>query len=418
MGDLSPGYSAGSVMSGYSTDTVVDNTEPKAVPVRADGLAVALELSHVTKTYGPVLAVDDLDVQIAQGEFFALLGPSGCGKTSTLKMMAGFEHPDSGVIRLEGADVTDSPPFHRDVNLVFQEYALFPHLSVRDNVAFGLKIKRVRRAERRRRAEAMLDRMALSDLGDRKISEISGGQQQRVALARALINHPKVLLLDEPLGALDLKLRQKMQLELKSIQRDVGISFVYVTHDQEEALAMADRIAVMNHGRALQIGSPREIYDYPGNRFVADFIGRSSFLKGSRSGAEGALVDFRLPSGERILATPRTVAEAAAVVAMVRPEHVLLHPDGANGSGWAAGDNAIRATVAEFEYDGSDVHYFLDTQAGDRLMSRMPASTDFLSPGTVVTACFAPDRTVLIPAESSAAGAPSPETGGITEHES
>jgi spermidine/putrescine transport system ATP-binding protein len=419
MGDVSPGYSVDSVMSGYSTTSVMNSAEPEVVSARADGLGVALELSHVTKTYGPVLAVDDLDVQIAQGEFFALLGPSGCGKTSTLKMMAGFEHPDSGAIRLEGVDVTDSPPFHRDVNLVFQEYALFPHLSVRDNVAFGLKIKRVRRAERRRRAEKMLDRMALSNLGDRKISEISGGQQQRVALARALINHPKVLLLDEPLGALDLKLRQRMQLELKSIQRDVGISFVYVTHDQEEALAMADRIAVMNAGRALQIGSPREIYDHPTNRFVADFIGRSSFLKGSRSDAEGGLVGFQLASGERILATPGAVADAAVVVAMVRPEHVVLHPvDVADGSDWSAGDNAIRATVVELEYDGSDVHYFLETQAGDRLMSRMPASNDFLSPGTIVTACFAPDRTVLIPAESSAAEAPSPDTGGITKNES
>ena len=401
MGDLSRGYSTGSVMPGYSTGSVMNDAKPEAVAVRADGLAVALELSHVTKTYGPILAVDDLDVQIAQGEFFALLGPSGCGKTTTLKMMAGFEHPDSGVIRLEGVDVTDSPPFQRDVNLVFQEYALFPHLSVRDNVAFCLKIKRIRRAERRRRAEEMLERMALSDLGDRRISEISGGQQQRVALARALINHPKVLLLDEPLGALDLKLRRKMQLELKSIQRDVGISFVYVTHDQEEALAMADRIAVMNAGQALQIGSPREIYDQPTNRFVADFIGWSSFLKGSRSGAEGALVGFQLASGERILAAPGAGADAAVVVAMVRPEHVVLHPvDAAGGSGSGAGDNAIRAKVVELEYEGSDVHYFLETQAGDRLMSRMPASTEFLSPGATVTACFAPDRTVLVPAES------------------
>jgi spermidine/putrescine transport system ATP-binding protein len=416
MGDLSPNYATGSVTPEYSASSVTNRAEPRAVPVPDEGLAVALELSRITKSYGPVLAVDDLDVQVAQGEFFALLGPSGCGKTTTLKMMAGFEHPDSGVIRLEGVGVTDSPPFHRDVNLVFQEYALFPHLNVRDNVAFGLKIKRIRRAERRRRAEEMLERMALSDLGDRRISEISGGQQQRVALARALINHPKVLLLDEPLGALDLKLRRKMQLELKSIQRDVGISFIYVTHDQEEALAMADRIAVMNAGRALQIGTPREIYDHPANRFVADFIGRSSFLKGCRSGAEGALAGFTLASGERILAAPGAVADAPVFVAMVRPEHVALRPvDAAEGFGSGAGDNAIRATVVELEYDGCDVHYFLETQAGDRLMSRMPASAEFLSPGAIVTACFAPDRTVLVPAESAATEARSPETGGIAK---
>ncbi|MBS1861416.1 MAG: ABC transporter ATP-binding protein [Actinobacteria bacterium] len=405
-------------MPADSTALVTNSAVPEAVPARPDGLGVALELSHITKTYGSVLAVDDLDLRIAQGEFFALLGPSGCGKTSTLKMMAGFEHPDVGVIRLEGLDVTVSPPFHRDVNLVFQEYALFPHLSVRDNVAFGLKIKRIRRAQRRRRAEEMLERMALADLGDRRISEISGGQQQRVALARALINNPKVLLLDEPLGALDLKLRRKMQLELKSIQRDVGISFVYVTHDQEEALAMADRIAVMNAGQALQIGSPREIYDHPANRFVADFIGRSSFLRGSRSGGDGSLVNFSLASGERILVAPGVVPDAAVAVAMVRPEHVVLHQGyGADGSG-PRGGNAIRGTVAELEYDGSDVHYFLETQAGDRLMSRMPASAEVFGPGAVVTACFPPDRTVLVPADSPVTEAPSSEIGGFADNES
>src|ERR1700709_1501111 len=243
----------------------------------AAGAAAAIELTGVTKRYGEVLAVDDLDVTIAQGEFFALLGPSGCGKPSTLKMMAGFETPDPGEIRLEGEVVTMTPPFHRDVNLVFQDYALFPHLNLRDNVAFGLKINTVGRAQRRRRADEMLERMALPGLGDRRIAGISGGQQQRGRLPRGPIKHPPgALLRDEPLGALDLKLRRAMQLELKAIQRDVGISFVYVTHDQEEALAMADRIAVMSAGKALQVGSPREIYDDPANRFVADFIGESS----------------------------------------------------------------------------------------------------------------------------------------------
>jgi spermidine/putrescine transport system ATP-binding protein len=379
------------------------------------GAAPAIELAGVTKHYGEVLAVDDLDVRIAQGEFFALLGPSGCGKTSTLKMMAGFETPDVGEIRLEGEDVTDTPPFHRDVNLVFQDYALFPHLNLRDNVAFGLKIKRVGRAERRRRADEMLERMALPGLGDRRIAEISGGQQQRVALARALINHPRVLLLDEPLGALDLKLRRAMQLELKAIQRDVGISFVYVTHDQEEALAMADRIAVMSAGKALQIGTPREIYDHPANRFVADFIGESSFLHGEPSGPEGELVSFVLPGGGQLLASTGLVESGRSAVAMVRPEHVEVKAFDSpaelfGGSMW----NRVEVTVAELEYGGSDVHYFLDTAGGDRIMSRMPAGADSFAPGTRVFAVFPAARTVLVEAD---AAIPNNDTGGSADHE-
>ncbi|MFN8215941.1 MAG: ABC transporter ATP-binding protein [Solirubrobacterales bacterium] len=372
----------------------------------------AIELAGVTKRYGEVLAVDDLDVRIAQGEFFALLGPSGCGKTSTLKMMAGFEHPDTGEIRLEGDLVTETPPFHRDVNLVFQDYALFPHLNLRDNVAFGLKIKGVGRHERRQRADEMLARMALPGLGDRRIGEISGGQQQRVALARALINHPKVLLLDEPLGALDLKLRRAMQLELKAIQRDIGISFVYVTHDQEEALAMADRIAVMSAGRALQIGSPREIYDHPSNRFVADFIGESSFLAGERARPEGANVWFRLGDGSEVLAQPG-FADGDAM-AMVRPEHTTLHPEGTAhpGDGW----NQIEATVAEFEYAGSDTHYFLDTSSGDRVQSRMPASAETFVPGQRVQIRFPAARTVLVQAETASSDQER-DRGGISQDE-
>jgi spermidine/putrescine transport system ATP-binding protein len=374
----------------------------------------ALELIGVSKSYGDVLAVDDLDVAIAQGEFFALLGPSGCGKTSTLKMMAGFEQPNGGEIRLEGEDVTATPPFSRDVNLVFQDYALFPHLNLRDNVAFGLKIKRVSRSERRSRADEMLERMALPGLGDRRIGEISGGQQQRVALARALINHPKVLLLDEPLGALDLKLRRAMQLELKAIQRNVGISFVYVTHDQEEALAMADRIAVMSAGKALQIGGPREIYDHPANRFVADFIGESSFLKGERGAGDGETLGFRLDDGTQIAAKPGFAAAAELAVAMVRPEHTELYPEDtpAPGQGW----NQIGATVAELEYAGSDVHYFLDTPSGDRVQSRMPASAQTFVPGSRVQIRFPAARTVLVQAEAASSDQ-QPDTGGISEDE-
>jgi spermidine/putrescine transport system ATP-binding protein len=379
----------------------------------AAGAAPAIELTGVTKRYGEVLAVDDLDVRIAQGEFFALLGPSGCGKTSTLKMMAGFETPDTGEIRLEGEVVTMTPPFHRDVNLVFQDYALFPHLNLRDNVAFGLKIKGVSRGERRKRADEMLERMALPGLGDRRIAEISGGQQQRVALARALINHPRVLLLDEPLGALDLKLRRAMQLELKAIQRDVGISFVYVTHDQEEALAMADRIAVMSDGKALQIDAPRAIYDHPANRFVADFIGESSFLSGTRAGEAGEYVRFALGDGQTVLAREGTELEGTDAVAMVRPEHTTLFPTGtaAPEGAW----NQVDATVAELEYLGSDVHYFLELPNGDRVQSRMPAAAESFAPGQRVQIRVPAARTVLVQAD--AATHPSSDTGGISPDE-
>jgi spermidine/putrescine transport system ATP-binding protein len=298
-------------------------------------------------------------------------------------------------------DVTEVPPFRRDVNLVFQEYALFPHLNLRDNVAFGLKMKRINRRERQQRAEDMLERVAMGGLGDRGIKEISGGQQQRVALARALINHPKVLLLDEPLGALDLKLRRTMQLELKAIQRDAGISFVHVTHDQEEALAMADRIAVMNAGRALQIGSPTEIYDSPTSRFVADFIGESSFLEGEAEGSGADLVQFTLGSGERILVRPGRQVTGAAV-AMVRPEHLEVVPLEAEQSSYDGPVNRLEATVTALEYGGSDVHYFLAAPGGERLTSRMPASGDVMPPGERVAVVFPAARTVLVQADEPA----------------
>lgn len=395
-----PGMSSDSGMAGEPDLPITLAPQASVVTgsdqVRLAKEAAALELTGLTKRYGEVLAVDELDLRIAPGEFFALLGPSGCGKSTTLRAMAGFEQPDSGRIQLGGVDVTDDPPFRRDVNLVFQDYALFPHLNLRDNVAFGLKIKRVSRRERHRRADEMLERVALPSLGDRRIKEVSGGQQQRVALARALINHPKVLLLDEPLGALDLKLRKTMQLELKAIQRDAGISFVHVTHDQEEALAMADRIAVMCAGKALQIGTPKEIYDFPTNRFVADFIGESSFLAGDPERGGDELVTFRLRSGERILARPG-IAARGACVAMIRPEHLRLAP--ADGQAPVAEDfNHVQATVSELEYAGSDVHYFLTTSSGERLRSRMPAATEMFAPGTRVIARFPVAKTVLVQA--------------------
>ena len=236
-------------------------------------------LTGVRKTFGEVVAVDRIDLDIARGEFFTMLGPSGSGKTTTLRLIAGFERPDEGRIELAGADVSGLPPYARDVNTVFQDYALFPHMTVLENVEYGLRVKGVSRKERRGRAEAALERVRLEGFGRRKPIQLSGGQRQRVALARALINRPKVLLLDEPLGALDLKLRQEMQLFLKALQQDLGTTFVYVTHDQEEALTMSDRIAVFSHGRIEQVGTPAEVYEHPATEFVAGFVGVSNVLE-------------------------------------------------------------------------------------------------------------------------------------------
>ncbi len=251
--------------------------------VASPGGELDISLSGVHKRYGDAIAVDGVDLEVRRGEFFSLLGPSGSGKTTTLRMIAGFEQPDSGVIRLAGSDVTRTPPYARDVNTVFQDYALFPHMTVLENVEYGLRVKGVGRQERRQRAEAALELVRLPGFGKRKPVQLSGGQRQRVALARAIVNRPRVLLLDEPLGALDLKLRQEMQVELKRIQRDVGITFLYVTHDQEEALTMSDRLAVFNHGRIEQLGTPAQVYERPVSEFVAGFVGTSNVLE--RGGA-------------------------------------------------------------------------------------------------------------------------------------
>jgi len=245
-----------------------------------DQSLAAIQFENVSKHFGAVKAVDQADIEVRDGEFFSLLGPSGSGKTTCLRMIAGFDRPTEGRIYLYGQDVSDLPPYERDVNTVFQDYALFPHMNVGDNIGYGLMIKGISKAEQVKRVDEMLDLVQLTGYADRKPSQLSGGQRQRVALARALINHPKVLLLDEPLGALDLKLRQQMQVELKAIQQRVGITFIFVTHDQEEALTMSDRIALFNQGKVEQIGSPAEIYEHPNSSFVAGFVGTSNLVSG------------------------------------------------------------------------------------------------------------------------------------------
>ena len=253
--------------------------------MREGAVPPSIRLRDLTKTFGSVRAVDGLDLEVADGEFFSMLGPSGSGKTTVLRMIAGFERPTRGTIELGGKDVTAKPPFARDVNTVFQDYALFPHMNVAENVEYGLRVKKVPRAERRRRAGEALETVRLAGHASRRPSQLSGGQRQRVALARALVNRPRVLLLDEPLGALDLKLRREMQIELKQIQRDVGITFVFVTHDQEEALTLSDRIAVFHEGRVQQVATPRELYEEPASAFVAGFVGTSNLLTGEAARA-------------------------------------------------------------------------------------------------------------------------------------
>jgi spermidine/putrescine transport system ATP-binding protein len=291
-----------------------------------------IRLVNLAKAYGGVVAVDDLSLHVESGEFFSLLGPSGCGKTTTLRCLAGFEFPDSGQLWLDGQEITALPAHRRSVNTVFQSYALFPFLNVADNVAFGLKYHRVSRTETRRRVGEALELVRLNGYERRRPAELSGGQQQRVALARALVLRPSVLLLDEPLGALDAKLRRVLQVELKALQEQIGVTFLYVTHDQEEALTMSDRIAVMSEGRVEQVGPPRTVYDEPANAYVADFLGISNLMNATVTSAGGAQAPCRLAVGEFDLAAEcGTTAASGAVRLAVRPERVLLHPFGADG---------------------------------------------------------------------------------------
>jgi putative spermidine/putrescine transport system ATP-binding protein len=306
-------------------------------------VAVAdVEVVGARKTYGEIVAVDDVDLRVGAGEFFTLLGPSGSGKTTTLRLIAGFEQPDAGEVRLGGVDITNRPPYARDVNTVFQDYALFPHMTVAENVGYGLKVKGIARAERRRQVDEVLDMVRLGSYGNRKPVQLSGGQRQRVALARSIVNRPKVLLLDEPLGALDLKLRQEMQVFLKSLQRELGMTFIYVTHDQEEALTMSDHVAVFNNGKIEQVGSPTEVYERPATEFVAGFVGTSNIVE---------------RGGRRI---------------SIRPERIEL-----NGSGEAG-------VVADVVFVGAFRRILVDTDAGDRITVVRQNDGSTIEPGTRV----------------------------------
>jgi spermidine/putrescine transport system ATP-binding protein len=350
-----------------------------------------IALEGVTKRFGDTLAVDDLSLEIAQGRFFALLGPSGCGKTTTLRMIGGFEDPTAGRISLAGRDVTTAPPYRRDVNTVFQSYALFPHLSIFENVAFGLRRKGVKGADLRGRVEEILRIVGLAGLGSRKPRQLSGGQQQRVALARALVNRPRVLLLDEPLGALDLKLRKEMQLELKSIQHDMGITFVHVTHDQEEAMTMADSIVVMNNGRIEQLGSPADLYEKPASAFVAGFLGVSNLLAGTVEGPEAVRLD-----GGTVLRVSREAlnGHTGPVAVGIRPEKIDIEKleIGADGNG-----NTLSGKVRERAYVGVSTQYVVTTPVGEVTVYVQGAGPH--APGEELQLSFAPESTFVVERE-------------------
>jgi putative spermidine/putrescine transport system ATP-binding protein len=319
-------------------------------------MTAAVEFKNVSRHFGTVRAVDGVDLTIAEGSFFAMLGPSGSGKTTCLRLISGFEKPTGGAIRIFGEDVSNTPPHLRNVNTVFQDYALFPHMNVRDNVAYGLMVKGMARAQRQRRAEEMLSLVKLDDYGDRKPAQLSGGQRQRVALARALVNEPRVLLLDEPLGALDLKLREAMQDELKALQKRLGLTFVFVTHDQHEALSMADHLAVFNEGRIAQIGTPQHIYDRPATRFVADFVGSSNVLP---------------PEMTRALGGP-------AEWASLRPEATRLVTGG-----------LITGTVTALRYIGSGTRVVIDAN-GTEIAAMVPAGQPVPAEGATTSFAFEP----------------------------
>lgn len=365
---------------------------------------IKVELRNVVKEFPArrndmvVRAVDDVSLTIYDGEFFALLGPSGCGKTTTLRMIAGFEMPTSGEILIDGTPMQDIPPFHRPVNTVFQDYALFPHMSILQNVMFGLQMENIPKKEAQARAQEALDLVRLPNVGHRRPREISGGQQQRVALARALVKKPRVLLLDEPLGALDLKLRREMQIELKTMQQRLGITFIFVTHDQEEAMTMANRIAVMNGGKVLQVGRPDEIYEAPKTHFVADFIGENNFLDGQFMAVENGICAVMLKRQTRIHATtPDSIPSADdELTVAIRPERITLRDLSDTLADVPPQINTLRGQITQLFYIGTDMRYIVHLETGDDIAVRMQniatGSAHAFRQGQGVHVLFHPDN--------------------------
>jgi spermidine/putrescine transport system ATP-binding protein len=369
-----------------------------------DEQPVEVALYDVTKRFGTTTAVDGVTIEIARGEFFSMLGPSGCGKTTSLRMIAGFEEPDEGRVVLAGGEITGVPPYKRNVNTVFQSYALFPHMTVKDNVAFGLRRKRLPKAQMRDRVRHYLDLVQLHGFDDRRPGQLSGGQQQRVALARALVNEPSVLLLDEPLGALDLKLRKQMQLELMRIQREVGVTFIYVTHDQEEALVMSDRIAVMSNGRVEQIGFPEDIYERPATEFVAGFIGTSNIIQSTVKGRSGAYLEMDSAAGDRLLVpapADREVRPGDALSFTVRPEKLAV-----SDLDQPVPDDMCTAagTVADVVYQGMSTQLVVKTDEGATLVAFRQNNervSDAGVSGNRVRLMWSPDYNVVLDEEKA-----------------
>jgi spermidine/putrescine transport system ATP-binding protein len=362
-----------------------------------DVTEIDVRLERVSKFFGDVAAVDDLSLDIAEGEFFSMLGPSGCGKTTTLRMIGGFEDPSVGTVYLGGRDVTDLPPYRRDVNTVFQSYALFPHLNVHENVAFGLRRKKVDKGDIETRVRETMRLVDLEGFEERKPSQMSGGQQQRVALARALVNKPKVLLLDEPLGALDLKLRKQMQLELKRIQEEVGITFIYVTHDQEEAMTMSNRFAVMRHGKIEQIGPPETVYESPATEFVAGFLGASNLLDGELAGTQGDVTTVRLSSGQDIrMPAARVPSDIDTVVKVgVRPEKISIELDEGDPP---AGTNWVSGLLRMSTYIGVSNQYKVEGPGGAELTVYVQnlGADETPAPGKKVRLTWRPEHTFVV----------------------
>ncbi|CAN5557631.1 ABC transporter ATP-binding protein [soil metagenome] len=362
-----------------------------------------VRLEDLTKSFKGTTAVDHIDLVVEEGEFFSLLGPSGCGKTTTLRMIGGFEEPTSGHVYLGGDEVSALPPYKRNVNTVFQSYALFPHLNVADNVAYGLKRKKVSESAIKDRVKEMLALVDLSGFGVRRVNQLSGGQQQRVALARALVNSPSVLLLDEPLGALDLKLRKQMQLELKQIQQEVGITFIYVTHDQEEAMTMSNRLAVMNAGHFEQVGAPQEVYELPDTAFVAGFLGASNLLDGEVQSTNGSVAKVGLKEGTTVaLSARRLPAERGPVRIGVRTEKIHIETTDTNEADRYL--NAIDATVVVSTYTGVSTSYECKSSGGARVVvyaQNLGANSVPIADGSRVRLSWDPEHTFAVKTDQS-----------------